>query len=327
LVPFRAERVYRGRMCDDDSFEDMVAYRLRQQELLSRRAFGALSVVGAGLASLGAAGCGPSTPAATSGAPSGAPPAAGAAVPTTDAEVTITTPDGTCDAYFVHPTTGAAPAILVWPDIFGLRPAFRQMGKRLAESGYAVLVVNPFYRVKKAPTAPPNPNFEDPATRDALMALMRALTQETAFTDAKALTAWLDQQPGVDKARKMGTTGYCMGGPLVMRTAATIPERIGAAATFHGGGLVTDKPDSPHLLIPKMKAHFLIAIAANDDAKEPDAKGTLKAAFAQASLTARVEVFDGTKHGWCPPDSHVYDHDAAEKAWGELLELLKGALG
>ena len=246
---------------------------------------------------------------------------------TTESEVGITTPDGACDAYFVHPATAAAPAVLVWPDIFGLRPAFRQMGKRLAESGYAVLVVNPFYRTKKAPTAPPHPDFEDPATRDALMGLAKSLTPETAVTDAKALTAWLDQQPSVDRSRKMGTTGYCMGGPLVLRTAAANPERIGAAATFHGGGLVTDKPDSPHLLIPKMKAHFLIAIAANDDAKQPDAKGTLKAAFAQASLPAKVEVYEGTKHGWCPPDSHVYDRDAAEKAWGELLALLKSALG
>jgi carboxymethylenebutenolidase len=309
-------------MCDDDSFDDMVSYRLRS-DLLSRRGFSALSL-GAGLASLLPIGCKSTDP------PTGLVPgtaAAGTAIPTTEAEVSVTTPDGACDAYFVHPTTGAAPAVLVWPDIFGLRPAFRQMGKRLAESGYAVLVVNPFYRTKKAPTAPPHPNFEDPATRDALMGLMHSLTAETTVTDAKALTAWLDQQPSVDKARKMGTTGYCMGGPLVLRTAATNPERIGAAATFHGGGMVTDKPDSPHLLIPKMKAQFLVAIAANDDAKEPDAKGTLKAAFAQASLPAKVDVYAGAKHGWCPPDSHVYDRDAAEKAWAELLTLFKTALG
>jgi carboxymethylenebutenolidase len=179
----------------------------------------------------------------------------------------------------------------------------------------------------KAPTAPPNPDFEDKATREALMGLMHSLTPETQVTDAKAFTAWLDQQASVDKSRKMGTTGYCMGGPLVFRTAATNPERIGAAATFHGGGLVTDKPDSPHLLIPKMKAHFLIAVAANDDEKEPNAKATLKAAFAQASLPANIEVFEGAMHGWCPPDSHVYKPDAAEKAWGELVALLKSALG
>jgi carboxymethylenebutenolidase len=197
------------------------------------------------------------------------------------------------------------------------------MGKRLAESGYGVLVVNSL----KAPTSSPHADFNDPATRDALMALMHSLTPETEITDAKALTAWLDRQPSIDKSRKMGTTGYCMGGPLVFRTAATNPERIGAAATFHGGQLVTDRPDSPHLLVPKMKAHFLVAIAANDDAKEPNAKETLKAAFAQASLPANVEVFEGTMHGWCPPDSHAYNEDAAERAWSELLALFKGALG
>jgi carboxymethylenebutenolidase len=319
-------------MCDNDSFDDMVAYRLRP-ELLSRRGFGSLSI-GAGLASLLPVACKSADPApvpASTGAPSGstAPPSPSAAggVPTTESEVTITTPDGACDAYFVHPATGAAPAVLVWPDIFGLRPAFREMGKRLAQAGYAVLVVNPFYRTKKAPTSSPHADMSDQATRDALMALMHSLTPETSVTDAKALTAWLDQQPAVDKAHKMGTTGYCMGGPLVFRTAATNPERVGAAATFHGGSLVTDKPDSPHLLIPKMKAHFLVAIAASDDEKEPNAKTTLKTAFGQASLPATVEVFAGTKHGWCPPDSHVYDHDAAERAWTEMMALFKDALG
>jgi len=310
-------------MCDDDSFDDMIKYRLRD-ERLSRRGFGSLSV-GAGLAAL--AGC----KSTDSASPAIAPTASGSATPpaaaaTTDADVTIKTPDGDCDAYFVHPTTGAAPAVLVWPDIFGLRPAFRQMGKRLAESGYAVVVVNPFYRKQKAPTAPPHPDFNDKATRDALMALAQTLTAETAATDAKAFTAWLDQQAAVDKARKMGTTGYCMGGPLVMRTAAAVPERIGAVASFHGGGLVTDKPDSPHLLIPKMKAQFLVAIAENDDKKQPEAKTTLKAAFAQASLLATVEVYEGAQHGWCPPDSHVYAKDAAEKAWSALLALFKRAL-
>ena len=315
-------------MCDDDSFDDMVAYRLRS-ELMSRRGFGSLAL-GAGLVSLLPIGCKSSDPLpapSAAGAPITPAPSPANAVATTESEVNITTPDGTCDAYFVHPTAGTAPAVLVWPDILGLRPAFRQMGKRLAESGYAVLVVNPFYRKKKAPTSSPDVSFDDPATREALMGLMHSLTPETEVTDAKALTAWLDQEPSVDKSRKMGTTGYCMGGPLVLRTAATNPDRIGAAATFHGGSLVTDKPDSPHLLIPKMKAHFLIAIAANDDAKDPDAKTKLKAAFAQASLPANVEVFEGTKHGWCPPDSPAYDRNAAEKAWSELLTLFKSALG
>jgi carboxymethylenebutenolidase len=302
-------------MCDDDSLDDMLAYRLRQ-ETLSRRGFGALTL-GAGVASL--VGCAPPQQELRPTTPGGA-------TATTEADVSIPTPDGTCDAYFVHPATGAAPAVLVWPDIFGLRPAFRQMGKRLAESGYAVLVVNPFYRQARAPTSAPHANIEDPAVREPLMALMRSLTADTAATDAKAFTAWLDQQPGVDKARKMGVTGYCMGGPLVMRTAAAFPDRIGAAATFHGGSLVTDKPDSPHLLIPRMKARFLLAIAANDDAKQPDAKTVLKDAFARASLPAEIEVYAGTMHGWCPPDSHVYNQEAAEKAWGRQLALFKEAL-
>ena len=291
-------------MCDQDAFDDMTEYQLKSG--VSRREFGALTL-GAGLVSL---------------LPRGA-----AAAEVTETEVQIKTPDGTCDAYFVHPATGAHPGVLIWPDIFGLRPAFRQMGKRLAESGYAVLVVNPFYRAKQAPTAPEHPDFNDAATRTALMSLMGALTQETAFTDAKAFIAWLDAQSAVDKKRKMGTTGYCMGGPLTMRTAAAMPARVGAGASFHGGGLVTDKPDSPHLLVPKMKAHYLFAIAENDDQKQPEAKDVLRAAFARAKLPAEIEVYAGTMHGWCPPDSQVYNQEQAEKAWGRLLVLFKSALG
>jgi carboxymethylenebutenolidase len=307
-------------MCDDDAFDDMVAYRLRV-ETLSRRGFGALTL-GAG-ASLLPVGC-----KSSSSAPAPAPATGGASATTmTESDVSIVTPDGTCDAYFVHRAIGADPAVLVWPDIFGLRPAFREMGKRLATAGYAVLVVNPFYRKARAPTSAPHANMDDPAVRDALMGLMHSLTPETATTDAKAFVAWLDHQPGVDKARKMGVTGYCMGGPLVLRTAATVPDRIGAAATFHGGSLVTDKPDSPHLLIPQMKAHFLVAIASNDDEKQPEAKSALKEAFAKASLPAEIEVYAGALHGWCPPDSHVYNPEAAEKAWGRQLALFKEALG
>src|SRR5687768_8506098 len=219
------------------------------------------------------------------------------AVKVTESEVNVMTPDGTADCYFVHPATGTAPAVLVWPDIFGLRPAFKQMGKRLAESGYSVLVVNPFYRAKKAPTAT-STDFT-PETRAALMGLAGGLTPETHVTDAKAFIAWLDQQPSVDKKRKIGTTGYCMGGPITMRTAAAIPDRVGAGASFHGGGLTTDKPDSPHLLVPKMKAHYLFAIADNDDQKEPKSKEILKETFAAAKLPAEIEVYKGAQHGWC----------------------------
>jgi carboxymethylenebutenolidase len=239
--------------------------------------------------------------------------------------VEIKTPDGTCDAYFVHPSKGAHPAVLVWPDIFGLRPAFRQMGKRLAESGYSVLAVNPFYRTKHAPTAPEKADFNDPATRQSLMALAGTLSPATALTDAKTFVPWLDSQKAVDKKKKMGTTGYCMGGPFTFYTAATFPDRVGAGGSFHGGGLVTDKPDSPHLLIPKMKAHFLCAIAQNDDQRQPNAKDVLKKSFADAKLTAEIEVYPA-QHGWCPPDSQVYDQAQAEKAWGRMLELFKTSL-
>ncbi|MEJ1962018.1 MAG: dienelactone hydrolase family protein [Gammaproteobacteria bacterium] len=290
-------------MCDNDSLDDMVEYELRKKEL-SRRQFGALTL-GAGLVSVL--------------------PAVANAAEVKESEVEIKTPDGTCDAHFVHPASGTAPAVIVWPDIFGLRPAFRQMGKRLAESGYAVLTVNPFYRQKKAPTAT-GTDMSDPAVRNGLFGLMSALTEQTAFTDAKAFVEWLDKQGPVDKKRKIGTTGYCMGGPLVMRTAAAVPGRIGAAGTFHGGGLVTDKPDSPHLLIPKMKAQFLIAIADNDDMKEPESKNVLGAAFKKSKLTAEIEVYKGAMHGWCPTDSRVYDQALAEKAWGRELALFKTAL-
>ena len=248
------------------------------------------------------------------------------AVDTKGQDVDIKTAAGTCDAYFVHPEQGRHPAVLIWPDIFGLREAFKGMATRLAQTGYAVLVVNPFYRAKRAPTSPPNADFKDPAVRDALMALRATLTPETAQVDAKAFVGFLDKQAATDTKRKAGTMGYCMGGPLVMRTAAALPKRIGAGATFHGGGLATDKPDSPHLLIPDMKASFLIAIAANDDEKDPAAKDTLKAAFDKAKLAAEIEVYAGTKHGWCPTDSPVYDHDQAEKAWERTLALFKTAL-
>jgi carboxymethylenebutenolidase len=290
-------------MCDEDSINDIIEYQLKSG--MSRRSFGALTL-GAGLVSL-------------------VPRAAGAAV-LKEEEVDIRTPDGTADAYFVHPTEGAAPGVLMWPDIFGLRPAFRQMGRRLAESGYSVLVVNPFYRTKRAPTSPENPDFNDPPTRAALMALAGSLTPQTTVTDAHAFVGWLDSQSAVHKHRRMGTTGYCMTGPFTLRTAAELPARIGAGASFHGGGLVTDKPDSPHLLIPKIKARFLIAIAENDDQRQPDVKNVLREAFARAKLPAEIEVYAGTKHGWCPPDSRVYNDAQAERAWSRLLVLFKEAL-
>ena len=248
-------------------------------------------------------------------------PRAANAVDVKESDVTIKTPDGECDAYFVAPATGAHAAVLVWPDIFGLRPAFRQMGKRLAESGYSVLVINPFYRTKHAPTAPNGAQTPIPD----VLPLAQTLNATTHVTDAKAFVAWLDGRSEVDKGKKVGTIGYCMGGPQVMRTAAAVANRVGAACTFHGGGLVTKAPDSPHLLIPQMKASFLVAVAENDDMREPDAKNVLKQEFAKAKLPAEVEVYPAA-HGWCPPDTTVYNKDAAEKAWGRMLALFSKAL-
>jgi carboxymethylenebutenolidase len=291
-------------MCDNDSIHDILEFQRRAE--LSRRQFGALTV-GTGLMFML--------------------PKVADAAEVKESEVEIKTADGTCDAYFVHPASGKHPGVLVWPDIFGLRPAFKTMGKRLAESGYSVLVVNQFYRTKKPPIAAEGASFQDPDVRAALMKLAGALSKETVDTDAQAFIPWLDKQASVDKKRKMGTTGYCMGGPMTMRTAAAFPDRVGAGASFHGGGLVTDKPDSPHLLVPKMKASYLFAIAANDDEKQPDAKNVLRETFEKAKLPAEIEVYEGTMHGWCPPDSQVYNEAQAEKAWSRLLALFGKALG
>ena len=285
-------------MCDQDHFEkDRQEYEARG--LVTRREFGMM--MGAGMAMML--------------------PQVRNAVAVTESEVTVKTPDGTADCYFVHPTTGTAPGVLVWPDIFGLRPAFRQMGKRLAESGHSVLVVNPFYRVKKAPTA--DAGAATPIQQ--LIPLAQALTETTHMSDAKAFVAWLDQQASVAKNRKVGTQGYCMGGPMAFRTAAAVPDRVGAVGSFHGGGLVTTMPNSPHLQASKTKAQFLIAIAENDDRQAPNDKTVLKDTFAKAGLPAEIEVYSAA-HGWCPPDSGVYNQELAEKAWTRLLELYKKAL-
>ncbi len=201
------------------------------------------------------------------------------------------------------------------------------MGDRLASSGYAALVVNPYYRQTRAPVVPEGASFRDAATREVVIPLYQSLSAEGNVTDAKAFVEFLDAQPAVDTARKIGTTGYCMGGPMTMRTAAAIPDRIGAGASFHGGGLATDDESSPHLLVPKMRASFLFAIAENDDANDPEAKVTLREAFDAADLDAEIEVYAGALHGWCPPDSAVYNEAQAERAWARLLALFEGALG
>ena len=284
-------------MCDQDHFEeDRLEYEARG--LVTRKQFGVM--LGAGMAMML--------------------PKVANAVTVTESEVMVKTPDGEADCYFAHPASGTAPAVLVWPDIFGLRPAFRQMGKRLAESGYSVLVVNPFYRGRKSLTSGPTPAMTE------MRPFASALNETTHLSDAKAFIGWLDTQQSVAKNKKVGTQGYCMGGPMAFRTAAAVPDRVGAVASFHGGGLATTQPNSPHLAAAKTKASFLICIAQSDDEKAPKDKEVLKETFEKAKLPAEIEVYAGAAHGWCPPDSTVYNEPQAEKAWSRWIALYAKAL-
>ena len=280
---------------------------------LSRREFVALSVA-AGLAAAGSV--------------------SAAELPVVESNVQVKTPDGVCDAAFIHPTTGSHPGVIIWPDAFGLRPSMRDIGKRIAAEGYSVLVPNPFYRVAKAPVFQDASSFsfQNPDDRAKLQPLMGSINAPgAAEKDAVAYVAFLDAQTQVNKGKKMGTQGYCMGGPLVVKTAAAVPGRIGAGASFHGGGLVTTMPDSPHLLAPQIKARMYFGIASNDDKTQPDAKDTLRDAFAAAKVPAEIEVY-GSSHGWCVPDmpaqngAPIYNKPDAERAWGKLVALYKSAL-
>lgn len=285
-------------MCDELTAQD--AEEFLQRTALTRRRFSQGSA-GAALAML-------------------LPPVANA-VDVVEQDVMVATPNGESDCYFVHPSTGSHAAVIVWPDIVSIRPAFRAMGKRLAESGYSVLVVNPYYRTARGPVVPEGASFRDPGIREMLMPHARSLSPTTCVTDGRAYVEWLDAQSAVDTSRKIGTTGYCMTGSYVMRLAAAMPERIGAGGSFHGGGLATDADDSPHLLAEQMKAGFLIAIAENDDERNPEEKVRLRKAFEAADVSAEIEVYEGTQHGWCPPDSAVYDQTQADRAWERLLSL------
>jgi carboxymethylenebutenolidase len=251
----------------------------------------------------------------------------------TEKNVEIKTPDGTCDAAFIHPASGAHPGVIIWPDAFGLRPSMRDMAKRLAMAGYTVLVPNPFYRVAKSPIWEDASKINFQEVRPKLAPLMGSIGADGAVEkDAPAFIAWLDMQPQVDRNKKIGTQGYCMGGALVVRTAAAVPARVGAGASFHGGGLVTANPNSPHLLAPKIKAHMYFAIATNDDTQQPDAKVKLKEAFDAAKNPADIEVYSMAQHGWCVPDmpaganGPIYKKDDAERAWTKLTALYKSAL-
>ena len=286
-------------MCDEFIHQGLV-----EDTRITRRAFGLIAAAAAGTA--------------------------GAALPkaaVTEQDVTIKTPDGVADAALFTPRkAGQFPAVLMWPDIMGLRPAFRDMGKRLAAEGYVVLVPNPFYRSKRAPVLDGPIDFSDPATRQLLTGYRKAMSDEGIVDDAIAYLGFLDAQAKTSKRRKAGVQGYCMSGAMSFMTAAAVPDRIAAVASFHGGnGLVTKEPNSPHLLIPKTHATFLVLQAQNDDAQQPQVKEELKAAFAKAHRPATVEVYPAN-HGWCVPGGQAYDQVQAERAWAALLQLYRVAL-
>jgi carboxymethylenebutenolidase len=299
---------------DDEKDEKTAEKQIDNPNELSRRDFVAMSMA-AGLVMATGAG-------------------SAAELPVVEKNVEVKTPDGMCDALFIHPTTGTHPGVLVWPDAFGLRPAMRDIGKRIAAEGYAVLVPNPFYRVAKAPVIqdPSSFSFQNPADMAKLRPLMASVQAAgAAEKDAAAYIAFLDAQSQVAKNKKIGTQGYCMGGPLVVRTAAAVADRVGAGASFHGGGLVTDAPESPHLLAPKIKARMYFAVASNDDARQPDAKDKLREAFSAAKVPAEIELYQSL-HGWCVPDmpmqngAPIYNKPDAERAWAKLVALYKAAL-
>jgi carboxymethylenebutenolidase len=313
-------------MCDDDTESENI--RFLQQARLHRRELG----VGAG-ATVAAilTGCAsspspdnsaqlPATPPGPGPAPKPTP-----AVPTTAATtsrmVTIETPDGTAEAFFVAPEGGQHPGVLIWPDVAGLRDAYKTMATRLAGEGYAVLAVNHYYRSSKMPLLTTFAEWRTDEGKAKIAPMREAITAEGIAKDGAAFAAWLDQQKEVDKGKKLATTGYCMGGPFTFRTAAAAPDRVGVIASFHGGGLVTDEPDSPHALLPKMKVAALVCIAQNDDERDPEAKVTLAKAAEAAKVPAEIEVYPA-QHGWCTIDSPVYDEAQAERAWARMLATL-----
>jgi carboxymethylenebutenolidase len=256
-----------------------------------------------------------------------------AAMTITDTDVTIKTPDGACDAAFISPTSGSHPSVIVWADAFGLRPAMRDIGKRIAAEGFSVLVPNPFYRVKPGPAVDNIASFNFQTDMSKIQPLMASINAPgNCEKDAAAFIDWLDRQKQVNTAKKIGTQGYCMGGPLVLKTCATVPNRVGAGGSFHGGGIVTDKPDSPHLLAAKIKATMYFGIASNDDMRQPDAKDKLRETFAAAHVPAEIEVYSGALHGWCVPDMPLqngrpsYNKPDAERAWVKLVALYKASL-
>lgn len=318
-------------MCDDMTDAENERWLVGRRDVVR-----GLSTLGLGASAIGLPGCtsdlskhGPDRTALAAPIGSGAQSPAATSAPLSASlakhRVLIPTPDGKADAYFVTPNAGNHPGVLVWPDVAGLREAYETMGARLAERGYAVLVVNQYYRSAAAPIVANFAEWRTDAGKAKLKPMIEALSSEATTRDATAMVAWLDAQPQVDKKRKIGTSGYCMGGPFAIRTAAAVPSRVGAAASFHGANLATDKPDSPHLLFAKTQATFLIAIAKNDDERDADAKVKLRAAADAAQRPAEVEVY-AAQHGFCTIDAPVYDKPEAERAWTRLLATFEVSL-
>ncbi|MEL7453425.1 MAG: dienelactone hydrolase family protein [Pseudomonadota bacterium] len=244
-----------------------------------------------------------------------------------ETEVSIPTPDGTADARFIRPTEGAHAAIIFWPDIHGVRPAFFDMARRLANEGYAVLAVNPYYRTTAGQLFFDGQTIRDPGGRERVAPHYQALSVDTVTTDGLALVEWLDQQSAVDTARGIGAVGFCMTGSWTLRAAAAVPSRIKAPCSFHGGGLVSDAADSPHRLADQITGGVLIAIAENDHERQPEAEGELIAAFEAAGVPAEIEVYEDALHGWVPTDSRAYNPQQSERAWSRMLALFDRQLG
>lgn len=285
--------------------DDILPFDKTKDSALSRRAFGVLSFGAGAMATTSVM----------------------AAAPVVESDVIIKTADGSCDAALFYPLgSGSWPGAVIFADALGLRPAFRDMGRRLAAEGYTVLIPNPFYRTRVAPVLSGPFDFSKPEDRAKLTDLMAPLTAEVKVRDGTAYIAYLDTLPQVNTKAPIGVSGYCMGGPYTMLIASALPGRVGAVGSFHGGNLVTDKPDSPHLLASKITASSYFAVASNDDQRQPDAKDKLREAFDAARHSARIEVYEGCNHGWCVSDGMVYNRAGADRAWGELIALYKKSL-
>ncbi|WP_343344311.1 dienelactone hydrolase family protein [Sphingomicrobium sp. XHP0239] len=244
----------------------------------------------------------------------------------TQRNVTLRTPDGTMDAFFVYPEGQVSQAIIVWPDVAGLRPAFETMARRTASTGRAVLVVNPYYRDGAAPQFADFASFREQDGFQTVGPWREKLTPAALRSDTNAIIDWLDTQDAVDGSVGMGAEGYCMGGPFTVRSAVARPDRVRAAASFHGGGLVSENADSPHRQLDETRARYLFAIAQDDDAEAPQAKTRLRQAAQAAGRPAEVEVYAGD-HGWTVLDSPAYDQAAAERAYGRKIALYDAVRG